>query len=154
MNSIKKNGLWLILIIIPIIFIGCSNAKPPKVIRVLSFSISESKGFGVTITTNLELLNPNRSPLTIKKADIDVYVEGVFLGKLIVPENLKIPAKEIFTTELKIDVNFSTLLSAGKNVMKKIQSKSFEVSFKGNLQVKYFFYNKDIKVDATNKVEL
>ncbi len=154
MSFFKSAIHWIIILLIITIFAGCSSIKPCKVTRVVNFSIAESKGFGVTINTELELENPNRSSLTIKKADIDVFVEGVFLGKLIVPENFTIPANKVFLTHLQIDVSFNSLLTAGRGVLKKIQSKSFEVAFKGSLDVHYLFFNKVLLIDATNKVEL
>jgi LEA14-like dessication related protein len=154
MSFCKSANLWIVFIVAAAFFTSCTPVKPCKVTRVVSFSIAESKGFGITINTELELDNPNRSSLTIKKTDIDVFVEGVFLGKLIVPENLTIPANKVFLTHLQIDVSFNSLLTAGRGVLKKIQSKSFEVTFKGSLDVHYLFFNKVLLIDTTNKVEL
>ena len=107
---------------------GCSFIKPLEFETINSFKVQESSGRGITVVANLTLYNPNGVKIVIDSADIDVYAEGVNLGKLQIPELIVIDGKSEFTGNYRVEINFTKLLLAGKNVISKLRSGKLEVN--------------------------
>jgi LEA14-like dessication related protein len=133
---------------------ACSLIKPVELKGVNSFKIAEKQGVGVQVNTSLKLYNPNKINVTLIGSDIDVYVEENYIGKLVIPHKISIPGKENFDAEFTLTISFANLLSAGKNVLSKIKSGSFKVSFKGQVEAQYRTYIKTFQLNTTQHVNL
>lgn len=92
---------------LPLLAAGC--AKPTgfdylgvKNFKVLSFGLKES-----TVAADVEYYNPNKYPVTMKGAAVDVYVNNNFFGKSTLDSTINIPKKDTFLLPvvLKIDMN-------------------------------------------------
>jgi LEA14-like dessication related protein len=108
---------WMLL---PLLAVAC--AKPTgfdylgvKNFKVLSFGLKES-----TVAADVEYFNPNKYPVTMKGAAVDVYVNSNFFGKTTLDSTLQIPRKDTFLLPviLKVDMNSTVMgllqtLSAG-----------------------------------------
>jgi len=100
----RKMLFWMAL---PLLAAGC--AKPTgfdylgvKNFKVLSFGLKES-----TVAADVEYYNPNKYPVTMKGAAVDVYVNNNFFGKSTLDSTINIPKKDTFLLPvvLKIDMN-------------------------------------------------
>ncbi len=150
LNKYSGLALLLILMLTP----SCQMFKPIELTRVVDFKVAESKGFGFALKATLELLNPNRGAIRITNADIDVYVEGQYLGKLTLPETFILPPGNPEIVSCHMDISLTTLITSGKNVLKKIKSGSFNVQLKGTLDAHYRLLKKHIDINTTHLVEL
>jgi LEA14-like dessication related protein len=104
----KKWTLWALL---PLLVIGC--AKPTgfdylgvKNVKVMNFGLKES-----TVALDVEYYNPNKFPVTMKRADVDVYVNNNFFGKTTLDSMIKIPKRDTFLLPvlLKVDMNTTVM---------------------------------------------
>ena len=101
----KKLIVWALL---PLLLTGC--AKPSgfdylgvKNIKVLQFGLKES-----TVAVDVEYYNPNKFPVTMKRADVDVYVNNNFFGKTTLHSTIKIPGRDTFLLPVLLKVNMNT----------------------------------------------
>lgn len=133
---------------------GCSFIKPLEFETINSFKVQESSGRGITVVANLTLYNPNGVKIVIDSADIDVYAEGVNLGKLQIPELIVIDGKSEFTGNYRVEINFTKLLLAGKNVISKLRSGKIEVNLKGVIEADFLWMHKKFNVNYTEKVNM
>ncbi len=153
----KKPGFFLSvqLVIISLGLVSCSLTKPLEFKKVNSFKLEENKtSGGIIITTNLTLYNPNNYSFRINNADIDVLAEGVNLGKLQIPDRIEIDKQDSFTGNFNVQISLTQLLLAGKNVIGKLRSGEFEVQFKGNIDAKVLFFERNMEVDYKEKIKV
>lgn len=125
-----KKFAWAALL--PFLLIAC--AKPTQLdylgvqnIKVLQFGLKES-----TVSLDVQYYNPNKYPLTMKQADVDVYVNDKYFGKTIVDSTIRIPKRDTFLMPvlLKVDMNttalqlIQTIGQGQKEVLVKMEGKA------------------------------
>ena len=133
---------------------GCSFIKPLEFESINSLKVEESSGRGIILVANISLFNPNGVKILINSADIDVYAEGVNLGKLQIPELINIDAKSEFAGNYRVEINFTKLLLAGKNIISKLRSGKIEINLKGTIEAEFLWMHKNFIVNYTEKIDM
>jgi LEA14-like dessication related protein len=125
----RKKLLWALL---PLGMVAC--AKPTgfdylgvKNFKVISFGLKES-----TVGAEVEYYNPNRYPVTMKGAAVDVYVNNNYFGKSTLDSSIKIPEKDTFSLPVTLKVNMNgtvmsllqTLTSGRDSILVKLDGKA------------------------------
>lgn len=143
--------LWWALL--PILFVAC--AKPTgfdylgiRNIKVVKFDLKES-----TISAEVGYYNPNRYPVTMKRAEVDVYVDNNYFGHSLLDSTIHIPRKDTFYLPVLLTVNMTTTamgllqtLGGGQQeVMIKMEGKA-RIGRGG------FFINYPIKYEGPQKL--
>lgn len=104
----QKRLLWALL---PLALAAC--AKPTgfdylgvKNVKVLQFGLKES-----TVGLDVEYYNPNKFPVTMKRAEVDVYVNYNYFGKTTLDSTIRIPGRDTFYLPvlLKVDMNTTVM---------------------------------------------
>lgn len=149
------------LIYLPVLFAclisisGCSLIKPLELKSINSFEIGENSAIkGIVVTTNLSLHNPNGFKFTVNSADIDVFADGVNLGKLQGSKNIEVGAKSDFSGDFFIEISFVKLLMSGNNLLSKIKSGKIEMQLKGSIDADILWINKNFKVNHIEIIDL
>ena len=133
---------------------GCSIVKPLEFKSINSLSIEDGSKKGVTLIANITLYNPNGVEIDINSVDIDVYAEGVNLGKLQTPETITVERRCEFTADYKVDINFMKLLLAGQSVLSKLKSGKVEVELRGKIDANFLWMNRNFNVDYNEKINI
>jgi LEA14-like dessication related protein len=115
----------------------------------------EKLGFASTaVKMDLIYYNPNSFGLQLKRTDLDVYIEGTYLGRTSQEYQISIPRKAEFNIPIKIDVDMKNLLKNGftalskKEVLVKVVGsvkigkanvfKTFKVNYEGKQSFSFF----------------
>lgn len=90
----------------------------------------EKLGFGSsTLKLDLIYYNPNNFGLQLKSTDLDIFIDGNYLGHSAQDYQITIPKLADFTLPLQVDVDMKNLLKnaltsiLGKEVMVKVTGK-------------------------------
>lgn len=147
----SKKLLWALL---PFVFIAC--AKPTqfdylgvKNFKVLNFGLKES-----TAIVNVEYYNPNKFPVIMKSADVDVYVNNNFFGKTILDSTIHIPRKDTFLLPVLLKIDMSAASMGTLQVLGQGQD-SVLIKMDGKARVGrgIFFINYPIKYEGMQKIK-
>lgn len=147
----KKLICWALL---PLILAGC--AKPSgfdylgvKNVKVVQFGLKES-----TVALDVEYYNPNKFPVTMKRANVDVYVNNNYFGKTTLDSTIKIPKRDTFFLPVILKVDMNT------TVMQLIQAlgqgeQEVKVKMDGNARIGRggIFINYPIKYEGMQKLK-
>ena len=129
LNDMLKRPWWALL---PILLVAC--AKPTgfdylgvRNIKVAKFGIKES-----TVLAEVGYYNPNKYPVTMKRAEVDVYVNSNFFGHTTLDSTIHIPGRDTFYLPVSLTVNMTntvmgvlqTLGSGQEEVMIKMDGKA------------------------------
>jgi LEA14-like dessication related protein len=153
MITLKKQTLSPLFILVILGLFTLAGCREPKELEYRDFKnlSTEKIGFS-TSTIKLELVyfNPNSFGLELKRTDLDIFINGTYLGHTAQEHQIHIPRKGIFDLPLLIDVDmknaYKNALPAlfGQEVMVKVTGtvklgkanifKSFPVNYEGKQQ--------------------
>lgn len=141
------NNSWLFITVITAFVVSaCSIVKPVEFKKVNNFKIEENNG-KIIIRSNLTLYNPNGFEFVVNNANIDVYAEGVNLGKLQIPDTVQINKKEKFQGDFKVEITLIKLLLAGKSIIPKLKKGQISLEFKGYIEADVLWMHKKFNVN-------
>ncbi len=141
------------LLILPFLWTAC--AKPTsldylgiKNVKVLSFGLKES-----TVAVDVKYYNPNSYPLTMKKAEVDVYVNNNYFGKTILDSTIRIPRKDTFYLPVVLTVDMK---NSGMSILQTLGKEDVMVRLDGNARIgrSGIFINYPIKYEGLQKLKL
>jgi len=145
----------LLASLLPLLLLAC--AKPTgfdylgvKNVKVLRFGLKES-----TVGLDVGYYNPNKFPVVMKRADVDVYVNDDYFGKTTLDTTIHIPRRDTFylPVVLKVDMGASAL-----QLIQTIAQGQEEVKVKldGNVRVgrSGIFINYPIRYEGMQKLGL
>jgi LEA14-like dessication related protein len=146
---------WIYGALLPLLLIGC--AKPTgfdflgvRNVKVIQFGLKES-----TVGLDVKYYNPNKFPVTMKKANVDVYVNDSYFGNTKLDSTITIPRRDTFYLPVILKVDMNT------TVMQLIQAlgsgqQKVKVKLDGNARVGRggIFINYPIKYEGMQKLGL
>ena len=100
------------------------SCGPPKALEYREFKnfTIEKLGFSASsVKMDLVYFNPNNYGLQLKRTDLDIYINDIFMGHTSQEYQITIPRKEEFSIPLQMDVDMQNLLKNSLNVMMKNQ---------------------------------
>ena len=120
------------------------------------------KGFGdeliVNNKVNLELkvpvTNPNGYKIKITSMDLDVTINGKYLGKMKNAEVITIPKKSDEIHNFPVNIYVKNLLGSMSVLYKMRKMKSFEMQIEGTIKVKAMLRSKTIEVSEKQRISL
>lgn len=141
---------WILPVGIMLLFVSC---KEPKELEYRDFKNLSTEKIGFsrsTIKLDLVYFNPNNFGLELKRTDLDIFINGTYLGHTAQEHQIHIPRKGVFDLPLLIEVDmknaYKNALPAlfGQEVMVKVTGtvklgkaniyKSFPVNYEGKQQ--------------------
>ncbi len=63
--------------------------------------------------------NPNNFGLQLKRTDLDIFIDSIYVGHTAQEYQVNIPRKEIFSLPLSIEVDMKNLFKNGLNLLLK-----------------------------------
>ena len=150
MNNSPK---WLLLMIFiaTTLLLGwaCkSSIKEPNFAGARNFSIGKLGLQESYIGMDLHYFNPNNFKLTLKKADLEVFLENRFVGQTQLDTLLEIPARDSFSIPVKMGVNMKNLFP---NLLTLALKDEVEVKLEGSAKVTRSGITLNIPVHYTGK---
>lgn len=69
----------------------------------MHFGLKES-----TVSLDVEYYNPNKFPVTMKRAEVDVYVNNNYFGNTTLDSTIQVPKRDTFLLPVLLKVNMNT----------------------------------------------
>lgn len=122
-----KSGTSLLLpVLMTLLLVSCSTPKELEYRDFKNFTINKVGFASSTAKMDMIYYNPNNFGLQLKKTDLDIYINGVFLGHSTQEYQVTIPKKDQFVIPVVLVVDMKNLLKNGltallnKQVMLKV----------------------------------
>ncbi len=112
----------------------CSCSAPKEIVYSQYKNLEiESLGFEKsTVRLDLEYFNPNNFGLQLRRTELDINVNGSYLGKSISDTLINIPRRDTFTLPIKFDVDMKNLF---KNAFNTLAGNEIIVKVSGKLKI-------------------
>lgn len=133
---------------------SCNIVEPVEITKISQVVLNVDNPAEASVSAMLELHNPNNFELLIKEADIDVYIQDIYLGKLQIPETMHLQKKQKVSTRFMVSIKTSSLLAIGMNVVSRMKTGYFDLELKGTFYSEFLWFKRNIKIDRKEKVQL
>lgn len=125
-----SNFLWAALFVCS--FAACSAPKELVYKDFNSFSLNKLGLGSSSVKMNLVYYNPNNFGLQLKRTDLDIYIDGTYLGHTSQDYQITIPKLTEFTLPISIDVDMKNVF---KNAFNTLFSKEVTVKVTGRIKL-------------------
>jgi len=133
--------LWLLSLLIFIcglvFFLSCKSTKDifqPKelsYIGVKDFTLQKMSLSKPQVGMALKFFNPNSFRLAMKDADIEVYINNSFIGKVTTNKTFTIPARDTFLLPISLEVDMKKVIP---NAIQILAKKSIDYRLNGSVR--------------------
>jgi LEA14-like dessication related protein len=115
------------------IFAGCHQPQAPEYYGFQDLRIGNADGRQATLGTTLKFYNPNPFGLTLKGAEMDVWLNGKPAGHSELDSTVEIPKKDTFYVPVTMQLNLQGLLG---NALQILLEKQVTVVLDGKVHLK------------------
>ncbi len=144
----------ILITLISLIIVACS-LKPVTVQKVDGLNINSANMNEIEVALTLKIDNPNNYAITVKKIDLNVNAGGIDLGRVLVEQKVKIPAKSVTSQTFNFKVNLSQLGAAAIPAGLALLSKgNLQLKANGKIRAKAFLISKNFEVNFSDAVKL
>jgi len=142
-----------LLIFISLLFLlpSCKIFTTPEYRDFRNFKVSKLGLKESTLTMELLYYNPNKIGFEIQKSDIDIYIDGLYLGKSTSDSLIKVDKLSEFTIPISLNTDMKNVF---KNAWNLLVHKSVLVKAKGTVNAGAIGLFKSFEVDYEGRHEL
>jgi len=149
-----KSKIFLSLLFIVMIFSGCDVYKSVDVGDINDVKFKKMADNKISLDLNVPISNPNNLKLKIKSLDLDVSVNGSYIGKMKNDSLIVVPKQFDGIQSFPVEIQLENLLSNAMMLYKLKKGKQVEIKVDGEIIVKAFLHNKRIKVSEKQLVDI
>jgi LEA14-like dessication related protein len=148
---------WLILTSGLLLFYSCRSTKDvlhPKdlsYIGVKNFSLQKMSLSKPQVGVELQFFNPNSFGLAMKDADIDIFINNNFIGKVTTDKTFTIPARDTFLLPISLEVEMKKVIP---NAIEILTKKTIDYRLQGSVKAgKGIFVRVPVDYSGQHKIE-
>lgn len=100
-----------VILILLIALAGCRQPEPLEYYGYQNLQVSAVVGGQTNVSAIVKLFNPNRFSVKVKRAEVDIKVNGQHAGHSLLDSTIFIPAKDTFYVPVTLQVDMRGLFS-------------------------------------------
>jgi len=144
----------LLLLSISILFNACSIYKSVDIGGVDNVDFKGMVDNKISLQLKVPIKNPNGYKLKITDMDLDVTINGKYLGKMKNSKTIIIPKKSDEVQIFPVDVHVKNMLTSMSMFYKLRKMKSAEMQIVGTMKVKALMRSKTIDISEKQTISL
>ena len=110
---------------------SCGNHKDFVYKNIENFSLKQAGLNNTTLSMDVRMYNPNRRGMKLKKANVDVFLNGNSLGKLRVTDKFPVPGLDTFLLPVMLDVDIKKALP---NALQLLMNSQVDIKLTGTIK--------------------
>ncbi len=142
------------LILITVVLSSCNAYKSVNIGDIDSVNFKGMIDNKISLELQVPVTNPNGYKIKIKSMDLDITVNGSYLGKLKNTIEIVIPAKSDEIQNFPVEIYVKNALASMASMYKLRKAKSLEMQIEGTIKVKALLNSKTIKVSEKQDVNI
>ena len=112
---------------------ACHQPEPPEYYGFQNVQVGHGAGGQTTLATTVKLYNPNPFNLELKRAEVDLSINGKHAGHSLLDTTVFIPKKDTFFVPVAVAIDMRSIFS---NALAMLQSGQVNVALDGKVKVK------------------
>lgn len=113
--------------------VSCRQPEAPEYYGFQNVQVLRAAGGQTTLSTTVKLYNPNPYNLQLKRAEVDVLINGKHAGHSLLDSTLFIPRKDTFFVPVAVEIDMRSILS---NALSLLQSGKVNIALDGRVKIK------------------
>lgn len=132
MHRTSKSGLFLIILLMAGLA-SCHQPEAPEYFGFQNLQVGPVSGGQTTLSTTLKFYNSNPFSLQLKRAELDVKLNGKPAGHSLLDSTIVIPRRDTFYIPVSMQVNLQGILG---NALQIFLEKKVTVTLDGRVHLK------------------
>jgi len=128
--SVRFIILCIALVVVCVLGSSCSQPKALTLEKVGNVRLMPTKS--PPFLVNVQFYNPNRYPIQLKHADVDVYLNNSHLGTMVLDTTIIAPAKSSFQLPVGLRVDLARIIP---NLAELLFDKTVHIKLDGSIKV-------------------
>jgi LEA14-like dessication related protein len=126
---------------------GCRQPQAPEYYGFQNVQVNRVAGGQTVLATTVKLYNPNPFSLQLKRAEVDVSLNGHHAGHSLLDTTILIPQKDTFYVPVALQIDLRSIFS---NALQMLMDKQVTVSLDGRVKIKrgMFTFNRPFHYDG------
>jgi LEA14-like dessication related protein len=112
---------------------GCRQPEAPEYYGFQNIEVTRDATGQATLGTVVKLYNPNPYNLQLKRAEVDVLINGKHAGHSLLDSTIFIPKNDTFFVPVSLSLDMKAIFS---NALSLLQSSTVNVALDGRVKVK------------------
>jgi LEA14-like dessication related protein len=130
---------------------GCSQPQAPEYYGFQNMQVSKSPDGQATLATTVKMYNPNHYSLQLKRAEVDVSLNGHHAGHSLLDTTIFIPQQDTFYVPIALQIDLRSILS---NALQMLIDKQTTISLDGRVKIKRGMFTFDRPFHYDGKQDL
>jgi len=149
----KGQYIYSLIFLVLFSFTAC-KIQAPIIGEPTSYELEKLDFKEIKLKIWLPIENPNNIKFNISNVDMDIYVNGLKLGKVTKLEKVHIPKKSKDIYAIKLDVQMKDLGISAISAMRELKSRRVMIKLDGSVTVSKFVIVKKIVVEAEESIKI
>lgn len=150
----SRNGhRWIALAVLIGLAAGCRQPEPAEYFGFQDIQVIKTPGSPQpTLATVVKLYNPNPFSLELRRAEVDVAINGRHAGHSLLDSTIHIPKKDTFYVPVAMQVDLQSILS---NALQSFFSKKATITLDGRVKIKkgMLIYNRPFHYEDQEDIQ-
>ena len=148
-SSFSFHPLFIILVLI---FMTSCRAPQDLVYKDFQNLKIEKLGFASSkLKMDLLYYNPNNFGLQLKRTDLDIFIDGTFMGHVLQEYQVSVPKRSDFSLPIEMDVDMKNVFS---NTLNSLLNKEVTVKATGSVKLGKMNVYKSFPVNYESKQKI
>lgn len=148
-----KNKITLQLVSLILLLSSCNVYKSVDVGEINDIRFRGMVDNKINLDLKVPIKNPNNFKLKIKDLDLDISLNGKYIGKMRNDTLIVIPSNYEGISTFPVEIQVDNILSSAMMFYKLKNAKQVEILIEGKIIAKSFLYRKTIKVSEKQIVD-
>jgi LEA14-like dessication related protein len=127
---------------------GCRQPEAPEYYGFQNLQVSKISGGQTNLSATVKLFNPNPYSLQLKRAEVDVAINGKHAGHSLLDSTLLIPAKDTFYVPIALQIDLSSLFSNALQMLLNRQDATITLDGRVKIKRGAFTFNRPFHYDG------
>jgi LEA14-like dessication related protein len=133
-------------------FFGCRQPEAPEYYGFQNLQVTQASGSGTVLSTTVKLYNPNPYSLQLRRAEVDVAINGKHAGHSLLDTTILIPRRDTFYVPIALQVDLRAILN---NAVQAFLSKQVTISLDGRVKIQrgMLTFNRPFHYDGKQDIQ-
>ncbi len=144
-----KNTLVFLLFLCSVTLSSCLSYKEIEMGDVKNVKLNQAPAEGVQVQAEMQVKNPNKYTIKIKRIEADMLVNGKNIGKMTLDKKIVLRRQSDQVQSFAVNTQLTNLISAMPSVL---FGGTITLQLKGFIYGKVFLFSKKFPLDEEEKI--
>jgi LEA14-like dessication related protein len=131
MRQLIKQLIWASALLTGVA--GCRQPQPPEYYGFQNLQVGLGSASATTLSATIKFYNPNPFSLELKRAEMDVSVNGKHAGHSLLDSTILIPKKDTFYVPVAVQLDMKAIFS---NALQLLLDQQATIVLDGRVKIK------------------